>query len=130
MQEEYKRITFNEDCTGCFACEVACKQEHGLPVGPRWIRVVPDIREVDNVLKFTYFVTECHRAATPPCRAACPAELNVWKYVQYALLGKFEESLEVIREVTPLAGVLGRVCTRACEASCERGNLDAPMAMT
>ena len=129
MLRDYKRITINEACTGCFACEVACKQEHNLPVGPRWIRVVPDVREVDGRLKFNYFVTECGRAAPPPCRVACPAELNAWKYVNLALLGKFKESLDVIREVTPFAGVLGRVCTRPCEAKCERGNLDAPVAI-
>jgi len=28
-----------ERCTGCFTCEVACKQEHNLPEGERWIRV-------------------------------------------------------------------------------------------
>jgi anaerobic dimethyl sulfoxide reductase subunit B (iron-sulfur subunit) len=26
-------------CIGCFACEVACKQEHQLPVGKHGIRV-------------------------------------------------------------------------------------------
>ena len=112
MQKDYKRITYYENCMGCFACEVACKQEHGLPVGPRWIRVSPDVREVDGQLKFYYFVTECHRAATPPCRVACPAEMDAWRYVNLTLRGKFEEALEVIREVTPFAGVLGRVCTR------------------
>lgn len=29
-----------EDCCGCHACEVACKQEHRLDTGPRLIRVV------------------------------------------------------------------------------------------
>ena len=29
-----------ERCMGCFACEVACKQEHGLQEGePSWIHV-------------------------------------------------------------------------------------------
>jgi len=28
-----------ERCTGCFACEVACKQEHDLPEGEKWIHV-------------------------------------------------------------------------------------------
>jgi Fe-S-cluster-containing dehydrogenase component len=26
-------------CTGCLACEVACKQEHHLPPGEKWIHV-------------------------------------------------------------------------------------------
>lgn len=129
MIKEYKRVTVADNCMGCFACEVACKQEHGLPVGPRWIRAYPDIRETGGRWRFTYLVTECHRAATPPCRVACPAELNIWKYVNLAAVGRFEEALEVVRETTPFAGVLGYVCTRPCESSCERGNIDMPVAI-
>jgi len=129
MIKEYKRITVADNCMGCLACEVACKQEHDLPVGPRWIRVFPDIRQVGDGWRFTYHVTECHRAATPPCTAACPAELNVWKYVNLAAIGRFEEALEVVRETTAFAGVLGYVCTRPCESSCERGNIDIPVAI-
>jgi len=129
MLKEYKRVTVADNCMGCFACEVACKQEHSLPVGPRWIRVFPDVREVGERWQFTYLVTECHRAATPPCRVACPAELNIWKYVNLAAVGRFEEALEVVRETTPFAGVLGYVCTRPCEAGCERGNIDIPVAI-
>ena len=29
-----------ELCMGCFACEVACKQEHGLPEGKKGIQVL------------------------------------------------------------------------------------------
>jgi len=129
MFKEYKRVTYADNCMGCLACEVACKQEHDFPVGPRWIRVFPDVRDTGDKLRFTYLVTECHRAATPPCSAACPAELDVWKYVQLAAVGRFEEALEVIRETTPFAGVLGYVCTRPCEAACERGNIDIPVAI-
>jgi len=129
MLRDYKRITYYENCMGCFACEVACKQEHNLPVGPRWIRVSPDVREVDGQLKFNYFVTECWRVAPSPCRLACPAEMNAWHYINLALRGKFDEALDVIREVTPFAGILGRVCTRACETSCEQGKLEAPVAI-
>ena len=129
MIKEYKRVTYADNCMGCFACEVACKQEHNFPVGPRWIRVFPDIRQVDEGWRFTYHVIECHRAATPPCRVACPAELNIWKYVNLAAVGRFEEALEVVRETTPFAGVLGYVCTRPCEANCEKGNIDIPVAI-
>jgi heterodisulfide reductase subunit A len=55
--------------------------------------------------------------------------LDVWKYVQLTAVGRFEEALEVIRETTPFAGVLGYVCTRPCEAACERGNIDMPVAI-
>ena len=34
-----------ERCIGCFACEVACMQEHELPPGPRLIRVEPADKE-------------------------------------------------------------------------------------
>jgi len=129
MVKTYKRVTVADNCTGCLACEVACKQEHNLPVGSRWLRVFPDIRDVGGRLRFNYLVTECGRAATPPCTLACPAEVNVWKYVQLAAVGRFEEALEVIRETTAFAGVLGYVCTRPCESSCERGNVDMPIAI-
>ena len=129
MAKEYKRVTYADNCMGCFACEVACKQEHHFPVGTRWIRVYPDIRETGAGWRFTYNVIECHRAATPPCTAACPGGLNVWKYVNLAAIGRFEEALEVIRKTTAFAGVLGYVCTRPCEASCERGNIDVPIAI-
>ena len=29
-----------DDCNGCHTCEVACKQEHGLRVGPRVVKVM------------------------------------------------------------------------------------------
>lgn len=127
MVEQRKRMTVTENCMGCLACEVACKQEHNLPVGPRWIRVSPDVRQTDGRWRFNYLVTECVHAAPGPCQVACPAEMNAWKYVNLALLGKFKEALEVIRETTPLAGVLGSVCTRPCESDCERGKVDAPV---
>jgi heterodisulfide reductase subunit A len=129
MVKEYKRVTYAENCMGCFACEVACKQEHHFPVGSRWIRVYPDIRETGGSWRFTYNVIECHRAATPPCTAACPGELDVWRYIQLAAVGRFEEALETIRKTTAFAGVLGYVCTRPCESSCERGTIDIPIAI-
>mgnify|MGYP002546350990 FL=1 len=35
-------IVVNLDrCTGCFGCEVACKQENDVPLGQYWSRVTP-----------------------------------------------------------------------------------------
>ena len=63
------RITlmFNEhNCSGCHACEVACKQEHGLGVGPRLVRVL----ERAPLFKPFY----CHHCEDAPCVIACPEE--------------------------------------------------------
>ncbi len=58
-------LMLNEyECMGCHACEVACKQEHGLGVGPRVIRVVE---------KAPYFKPLfCHHCEDAPCALACP----------------------------------------------------------
>ncbi len=54
------------DCCGCHTCEVACKQEHGLPVGPRLVRVVERAP-----LFIQYF---CHHCDDAPCVLSCPEE--------------------------------------------------------
>ena len=67
--EEMAKITLIfhvDDCCGCHACEVACKQEHGLGVGPRLIRILE---------KGSYFQPiYCHHCSHPPCKEACPSD--------------------------------------------------------
>jgi len=75
MAKEYALIVNTEDCVGCNACEVACKQEHNLPVGPRWIRVYPDTpREIEGKLQLRYLVIYCMHCSHPSCQDACPVE--------------------------------------------------------
>jgi Fe-S-cluster-containing dehydrogenase component len=53
-------------CCGCHTCEVACKQEHGLGIGPRLIRIFE---------KGPYFIpVYCHHCANAPCIEACPVD--------------------------------------------------------
>ena len=61
---------------------------------------------------------------TAPCESACPSHLPITRYVELIKEGRFEESLDAIREKTCLAGILGRVCVRPCEDNCRRGNVD------
>ena len=65
----------------------------------------------------------------PPCRVACPAGINVQGYISLIADGKDEEALALIREDNPFPSVCGRVCTRPCEAECERGKIDEPVAI-
>jgi len=59
-------MVFKKDCMGCHACEVACKQEHRLGVGPRLLRIIEDAPHFDPVY--------CHHCAKAPCKAVCPVE--------------------------------------------------------
>jgi len=38
--EQYGLMIDNEYCTGCHSCEVACKNEHNLPLGQWGIKVL------------------------------------------------------------------------------------------
>jgi len=60
-------LMFNEtECMGCHACEVACKQEHNLGVGPRVIRVLE---------RAPFFIPLfCHHCDPAPCALACPED--------------------------------------------------------
>jgi Fe-S-cluster-containing dehydrogenase component len=64
--EKVSLVFRKQDCMGCHACEVACKQEHGLGVGPRLVRVLEKSP--------AYLPVYCHHCAKAPCKAACPVE--------------------------------------------------------
>ncbi len=57
---------FKKDCMGCHACEIACKQEHGLGVGPRLVRVIEDSPD--------YTPIYCHHCTKAPCLESCPVD--------------------------------------------------------
>jgi NADPH-dependent glutamate synthase beta subunit-like oxidoreductase len=160
-------LVFNErNCSGCHACEVACKQEHGLGVGPRLVRVL----ERAPFFKPLYChhceeapcVVACPESAitrdprsgvvlldenkctgcdavvgksgaekqdTAPCKAACPAHINVQGYVSLAARGKFRQALALIKESNPFPAISGRVCHHPCESACNRAQIDSPLAM-
>jgi 2-oxoacid:acceptor oxidoreductase delta subunit (pyruvate/2-ketoisovalerate family) len=65
----------------------------------------------------------------PPCRAACPAHVNVQAYVALIQRGKFKEAVEVIRKDLPFPAICGRVCFSPCEDACARVNLDQAVAV-
>lgn len=72
-------------CTGCHACEVACKQEHGFPVGIGGIKIYEAIMESPQSDRVTfdyipYFSHHCNLCAerlaegeyaTPACAKHC-----------------------------------------------------------
>jgi len=56
-----------------------------------------------------------------PCYKACPAGIDIPRYIRLIARGRPSASLAVIRERVPFPGVLGRVCAAPCQKECRRG---------
>lgn len=64
-----------------------------------------------------------------PCQEACPAGIDVPRYVRHIRRGRFREALEVIRERIPFPFVCGYACVHPCEVRCARRQFEAPVAI-
>ena len=125
IRKKARYVDMNK-CNGCTECEKACPvevpSEFNLGLSKRKAIYRPFHQAVPNI------VTIDKRGA-PPCRTACPAGVDAQGYVALISKGKYKEALEVFRRTQPFAGVCGRVCTHPCEADCERGKVDEPIAI-
>lgn len=95
-------------CRFCTACVEVC------PTGALTDQVEVTSRNKEQVLV--------------PCVSACPAGIDVPRYIRLIAEGKYPEAEAVIREKVPFPAVLGRVCFRPCEDVCRRGEVNEPMA--
>jgi len=84
----------------------------------RCVRVCDDIRHA-RVIEPAY-----------PCYRACPAGIDIPRYIRLIARGRPHAALGVIREKVPFPGVLGRVCVHPCESDCQRGlEMDNPLSI-
>lgn len=64
------------------------------------------------------------RAEQPPCQIACPAAVDMRRYLHLVREGMIDEAIEVLQECLPLASITGRVCPHPCETACARAEVD------
>jgi formate dehydrogenase (NADP+) beta subunit len=69
------------------------------------------------------------RPKLAPCVAACPAGIDVPRYVRQISQGRFSDALATIRERIPFPLVCGYACFHPCEAKCGRGQYEGPVAI-
>ncbi len=138
-------------CIGCTRCVRACRDLRGVEAlgfvvdagGRVQVGTLAPSLETSGCKFCTACVAVCPTGALTdkgaralsreedlvPCRAACPAGIDVPAYVRLVAQGRSEAAHAVIREKVPFPGVLGRVCTRPCEQACRRGRLNEPIAI-
>lgn len=64
-----------------------------------------------------------------PCREACPAGIDVPRYIRMIRQRDFDRALAVIRERIPFPAVCGYACGHPCEAKCARIQYDEAVAI-
>ena len=64
-----------------------------------------------------------------PCKATCPAHIDIPRYIRYIKNGEFEKATAVVREKVPFPETLGSICNHACEEECKRGELGKPVSI-
>ena len=138
-------------CIGCTRCVRACRDLRGIEAlsfvhdekGQVQVGTLAETLE-DSGCKFcTACVEVCPTGALVdktvgtatreqdlvPCKAVCPAHIDVPGYLRLIALGKADEANAIIREKVPLPGVLGRVCIHPCEQACRRGEVNQPISI-
>ena len=82
---------------------------------------------MDATQSSEYFAPE--RIVFAPCRAKCPAHIDVPGYLSAVSEGRYTDALEIVLSRNPLPSVCGRICLRPCEDGCRRCSLDDPVAI-
>ncbi|MEW6262780.1 MAG: FAD-dependent oxidoreductase [Thermodesulfobacteriota bacterium] len=108
-------------CTACAECAKACPIEV-----PNEFNMGLDNRKVTykryaQAYPNAYAITKLD---VSPCTVTCPAHVNAHGYVSLVARGQYQEALQVIMDVLPLPGTLGRICAHPCEGECRRGQVD------
>jgi len=113
-------------CNACGECSLACPvslpSEFDRQLGTRKAIFRPYPQAIPNV----FGISKAEGRA--PCKASCPAGVNVQGYVALLAQGKIKEAYDVIRERCPVPAVCGRVCQHPCETKCNRNDIDEPVA--
>lgn len=117
-------------CTACGSCSPWCpvvmKSEFNMGIGPRKAIYIPFPQAIPNKASID-------RREDRPCKAACvdacPIHTNVLGYLKHISEGRFADAYTLIRKTNPFPSACARVCYAPCEAACNRGQLDEPLAI-
>ncbi|MDL1860754.1 FAD-dependent oxidoreductase [Betaproteobacteria bacterium PRO7] len=70
-----------------------------------------------------------HIRAPSPCHAACPVNGDIAEWIGRARARDFRGAWEILTRHNPFPAIAGRICHHPCEAACNRGGFDEPLAI-
>ena len=123
-----------EPFTSCWLCAVKLEgvRRYVPSCGTRvseGMKVWTDTEDVRAVRRMALeLLLSNHRGdCIAPCKAACPAGVDVQGYIALVAQGQYREAVRLVKEVNPFPLAIGRVCTRPCEGDCRRNAVDGPV---
>lgn len=141
MRSNFKAVVDKENCVACGQCVEYC-QTNALKLGQKLCEKKPtELVDVNAPAKMSMLKKSTYNpdyretrsdvvdTGTAPCKSACPAHIPVQGYIKLASQGRYTEALELIKKENPFPAVCGRICNKACEDACTRGDVDAPIAI-
>ena len=105
----HDKLLNDADCRFCTACAEVC------PTGT--------IRDKMQLIGLK------REEALVPCRAECPAHVDIPAYVRAVKEGDCDKAVGIIREKVPFPHALGYVCNNRCEGGCKRNELNDPVSI-
>jgi formate dehydrogenase beta subunit len=99
------------DCTFCGCCVEVCPTGALKDVGDEWQRWADP------------------KKAMIRCNYACPAGVDVPRFIRFIRERKYNEALAVIQERVPFAHICSHICAHPCEPACRRNDLDQGLAI-
>lgn len=67
--------------------------------------------------------------APAPCHSACPVDGDIAVWIRHVENQRYRDAWLTLIDNNPFPAVTGRICHRPCEATCNRGQLDEPVAI-
>ena len=109
-------------CSHCDTCAFVCPQDVQFSS-------IVDVLRAMAIKEGRADLDKFEQWGTGPCKASCPAHISIQGFIEAINQEKYAEGLKLIKEEMPFPAICGRVCPHPCEAQCNRGSIDKPIAI-